>query len=81
LKYNPQENPVTLQFGGCVPKDFISCGKLAEELDYNEININVGCPSERVKKGNCGLSLMAEPELVADCVKAMKDNLNIPISV
>ncbi|MED7819472.1 MULTISPECIES: tRNA dihydrouridine(20/20a) synthase DusA [unclassified Francisella] len=81
LKYNPEENPVTLQLGGCVPKDFITCGKLAENLGYNEININVGCPSERVKKGNFGLSLMAEPDLVADCVKAMKDNLNIPISV
>ncbi|APC91245.1 MULTISPECIES: tRNA dihydrouridine(20/20a) synthase DusA [Francisella] len=81
LKYNPEENPVTLQLGGCVPKDFISCGKLAQELSYDEININVGCPSERVKKGNFGLSLMAEPELVADCVKAMKDNLDIPISV
>jgi tRNA-dihydrouridine synthase A len=81
LQYNPEENPVTLQLGGCVPKDFISCGKLAEKLGYNEININVGCPSERVKKGNFGLSLMAEPELVADCVKAMKDNLNIPVSV
>ncbi|AIT09134.1 tRNA-dihydrouridine synthase A [Candidatus Francisella endociliophora] len=81
LKYNHGENPVTLQLGGCVPKDFITCGKLAEKLSYYEININVGCPSERVKKGNFGLSLMAEPELVADCVKAMKDNLNIPISV
>ncbi|BCD90873.1 tRNA-dihydrouridine(20/20a) synthase [Francisella halioticida] len=81
LKYNPEENPVTLQLGGCVPKDFITCGKLAENLGYDEININVGCPSERVKKGNFGLSLMAEPDLVADCVKAMKDTLNIPVSV
>ncbi len=81
LRYSPEENPVTLQLGGCVPKDFITCGKLAENLGYNEININVGCPSERVKKGNFGLSLMAEPDLVADCVKAMKDTLNIPISV
>lgn len=81
LNYNPEENPVTLQLGGCVPQDFITCGKLAQNLGYNEININVGCPSERVKKGNFGLSLMAEPDLVADCVKAMKDNLDIPISV
>lgn len=81
LNYNPEENPVTLQLGGCVPKDFITCGRLAQNLGYNEININVGCPSERVKKGNFGLSLMAEPDLVADCVKAMKDNLDIPISV
>ncbi|QLE78700.1 tRNA dihydrouridine(20/20a) synthase DusA [Francisella sp. Scap27] len=81
LNYNAEENPVTLQLGGCVPKDFIYCGKLAQSLNYDEININVGCPSERVKKGNFGLSLMAEPDLVADCVKAMKDNLDIPISV
>lgn len=81
LKYNHGENPITLQLGGCIPKDFITCSKLAEELNYDEININVGCPSERVKKGNFGLSLMAEPDLVADCVKAMKDNLNMPISV
>lgn len=81
LKYNEIEHPVTLQLGGCIPKDFIKCGKLAQDLGYDEININVGCPSERVKKGNFGLSLMAEPELVADCVKAMKDNLDIPISV
>ena len=81
LKYNDIEHPITIQLGGCVPNDFIKCGKLAQNLGYNEININVGCPSERVKKGNFGLSLMAEPELVADCVKAMKDNLDIPISV
>ncbi|GAB4224656.1 MAG: tRNA dihydrouridine(20/20a) synthase DusA [Francisella sp.] len=81
LKYNPEENPITLQLGGCVPKDFIKCGKIAQNLGYNEININVGCPSERVKKGNFGLSLMAEPDLVADCVKAMKDTLDIPISI
>ncbi|QIV94774.1 tRNA dihydrouridine(20/20a) synthase DusA [Allofrancisella frigidaquae] len=81
LKYNEIEHPVTLQLGGSVPKDFIKCGKLAQDLGYDEININVGCPSERVKKGNFGLSLMAEPELVANCVKAMKDKLDIPISV
>ena len=81
LNYNDVEHPVTLQLGGCVPKDFITCGKLAQTLGYDEININIGCPSERVQKGNFGLSLMAEPELVADCVKAMKDNLDMPVSV
>ena len=81
LNYNGVEHPITLQLGGCIPNDFITCGKLAQNFNYDEININVGCPSERVKKGNFGLSLMAEPELVADCVKAMKDNLDIPISV
>jgi tRNA-dihydrouridine synthase A len=81
LGYNAVEHPVTLQLGGCVPADFITCGKLAKNLGYDEININVGCPSERVKKGNFGLSLMAEPELVADCVKAMKDALDMPVSV
>nr|WP_119330491.1 tRNA dihydrouridine(20/20a) synthase DusA [Pseudofrancisella aestuarii] len=81
LKYSDIEHPVTLQLGGCVAKDFVTCGKLAQDLGYDEININVGCPSERVQKGNFGLSLMAEPETVADCVKAMKDNLDIPISI
>ena len=59
LGYNTVEHPVTLQLGGCVPADFITCGKLAKNLGYDEININVGCPSERVRKGNFGLSLMA----------------------
>ena len=81
LNYSDIEHPITLQLGGCVPKDFITCGKLAQELNYDEININVGCPSERVQKGNFGLSLMSEPDTVADCVKAMKDTLDIPISV
>ncbi len=81
LNYSDIEHPVTLQLGGCVPKDFITCGKIAQNLGYDEININVGCPSEGVKKGNFGLSLMAEPELVDDCVKAMKDSLGIPVSV
>lgn len=81
LNYDDVEHPITLQLGGCEPKDFITCGKLAQNLGYDEININVGCPSERVQKGNFGLSLMSEPQTVADCVKAMKDTLNIPVSV
>ena len=81
LDYSDVEHPITIQLGGSNPKDFITCGKIAEELGYDEININVGCPSERVKKGNFGLSLMSEPDLIADCIKAMKDTLNIPVSV
>ena len=81
LDFNQQEQPVVLQLGGSVPADMAACAILAEQWGYAEVNINVGCPSDRVQKGRFGACLMAEPELVADCVSNMLAVVNIPISV
>lgn len=81
LNFNPEEHPLALQLGGCSPKDLAECALLAEEWGYNEVNLNCGCPSDRVQEGKIGAILMAEPELVADCVAAMKDACSLPITV
>ncbi|WP_116963382.1 tRNA dihydrouridine(20/20a) synthase DusA [Fastidiosibacter lacustris] len=81
LQYSPQENPLTLQLGGNNPKDLAFCAKLAKELGFSEINLNVGCPSDRVSQGEFGLSLMYKPQLVKECVVALKTAVNIPVSV
>ncbi|MBC3812931.1 tRNA dihydrouridine(20/20a) synthase DusA [Undibacterium aquatile] len=81
LEFNPDEHPVALQLGGSEPADLAHCAKLGEEWGYDEINLNCGCPSERVQKGAFGACLMAEPQLVADCVKAMKDAVSIDVTV
>lgn len=81
LAYNQEEHPVALQLGGSNAKDLAVCAKLAQERGYDEINLNVGCPSDRVQNGRFGACLMAEPELVADCIKAMKDVVSIPVTV
>jgi tRNA-dihydrouridine synthase A len=81
LDFNPEEHPVALQLGGSEPADLAACATLAERWGYDEINLNCGCPSERVQKGAFGACLMAEPELVADCVKAMRDAVTIPVTV
>ncbi|WP_375751554.1 tRNA dihydrouridine(20/20a) synthase DusA [Vibrio sp. HN007] len=81
LAYSEEEHPVSLQLGGSNPTDLATCAKLAEERGYDEINLNVGCPSDRVQNGRFGACLMAEPLLVADCVKAMKDVVDIPVTV
>jgi tRNA-dihydrouridine synthase A len=81
LRYNVEEHPLALQLGGSEPADLAHCAKLGEEWGYNEINLNCGCPSERVQRGAFGACLMAEPQLVADCVKAMVDVVNVPITV
>lgn len=81
LEYNEQEHPLALQPGGSNPVDLAACAKLAGERGYDEINLNVGCPSDRVQNGRFGACLMAEPELVADCVSAMKEVTDIPITV
>ena len=81
LQFNTEEHPVALQLGGSEPHDLAQCAKLGEEWGYNEINLNCGCPSERVQRGAFGACLMAEPALVADCVKAMVDAVNIPVTV
>ena len=81
LEYNEQEHPLALQLGGSNPVDLAACAKLAGERGYDEINLNVGCPSDRVQNGRFGACLMGEPELVAECVSAMKQVTDIPITV
>ncbi|MBY5923432.1 tRNA dihydrouridine(20/20a) synthase DusA [Ferrimonas balearica] len=81
LGFNDEEHPVALQLGGSNPADLAHCAKLAEERGYDEVNLNVGCPSDRVQNGRFGACLMAEPQLVADCVKAMQDVVSIPVTV
>lgn len=81
LAFNEEEHPISLQLGGSNPVDLAICAKKAGERGYDEINLNVGCPSDRVQSGKFGACLMAEPELVADCVKAMQDVTDIPITV
>ncbi|MDF2940350.1 MAG: tRNA-dihydrouridine synthase [Gammaproteobacteria bacterium] len=81
LGYDQSEHPLVLQLGGSNPAELAECAKIAEEWGYDEINLNVGCPSDRVQSGMFGLCLMAKPELVADCIKAMKDQVSIPVTV
>ncbi len=81
LRFNTQEHPVALQLGGSEPADLAHCAKLGEQWGYDEINLNCGCPSERVQRGAFGACLMAEPQLVADCVKAMVDVVQLPVTV
>jgi tRNA-dihydrouridine synthase A len=85
LRFNAEEHPVALQLGGSEPEKLAQAAKIAEAWGYDEVNINCGCPSERVQKGAFGACLMAEPDLVADCVKAMldavKDPVKMPITV
>ena len=81
LQFNAQEHPLALQLGGSEPADLAHCATLGEQWGYNEINLNCGCPSERVQRGAFGACLMAEPKLVADCVKAMVDVVALPVTV
>jgi tRNA-dihydrouridine synthase A len=81
LDFNQEEHPVALQLGGSEPTDLALAAKRGQEWGYDEINLNCGCPSERVQKGAFGACLMAEPALVADCVKAMRDAVDIDVTV
>jgi len=81
LRFHPAEQPVALQLGGSEPEALARCAQLGERWGYTEINLNCGCPSERVQRGAFGACLMAEPELVADCLRAMQDAVRIPITV
>lgn len=81
LRFNPEEHPVALQLGGSEPQKMAECARLAESYGYDEVNINVGCPSERVQKGAFGACLMAEPDLIAECVSTMQAAVNIPVTV
>jgi tRNA-dihydrouridine synthase A len=81
LGFDPSEHPVALQLGGSDPADLATAAKIGEDFGYDEINLNVGCPSDRVKDGRFGACLMAEPTLVADGVAAMKRAVKIPVTV
>jgi tRNA-dihydrouridine synthase A len=81
LDFNAEEHPLALQLGGSEPDDLAHCAKLAAQWGYDEINLNCGCPSERVQRGAFGACLMAEAPLVADCVKAMRDAVDLPVTV
>ncbi|KJG19887.1 tRNA-dihydrouridine synthase A [Photobacterium iliopiscarium] len=81
LAYNEEEHPLALQLGGSNPVDLARCAKLAADRGYDEINLNVGCPSDRVQNGMFGACLMGEAELVAQCVAAMREVADIPVTV
>ncbi|MDD4914257.1 MAG: tRNA dihydrouridine(20/20a) synthase DusA [Methylococcales bacterium] len=81
LQFDPAEHPVALQLGGSNPAELALCAKITEDFGYDEINLNIGCPSPRVRNGSFGACLMAEPELVAACVAAMRQTVKIPVTV
>jgi len=81
LEYNDVEHPIALQLGGSKPEELAQCAKFAEEWGYDEVNLNVGCPSDRVQNNMIGACLMAHPGLVADCMKAMKDATSIDVTI
>jgi tRNA-dihydrouridine synthase A len=81
LRFDPAEHPVALQLGGSDPLALAACARIGADLGFDEINLNVGCPSDRVQDGRFGACLMAEPALVGDCVAAMKAAVSIPVTV
>ena len=81
LAYNPEEHPLALQLGGSEPDDLATCARIAQQHGYDEINLNVGCPSDRVQRGRFGACLMLEPDLVKDCMAAMLDAVDIPVTI
>ncbi len=81
LGFDPAENPIALQLGGSDPKALAECARIGEDYGYDEINLNVGCPSDRVQSGRIGACLMAEPELVSECLSAMKRVTDLPVTV
>lgn len=81
LRYNQEEQPVALQLGGSNPDDLAQCTKMAQDYGYNEVNLNVGCPSDRVQNNMIGACLMAHPQLVAECLEKMQSAVDIPVTV
>lgn len=81
LDYNLQEHPIVLQLGGSNPQELATCTKMAEDWGYDEVNLNVGCPSDRVQNNKIGACLMAEPDLVAECIHTMQKAVKIPVTV
>ena len=80
LAFNAEEHPLALQLGGSEPADLARCARIAEQRGYDEVNLNLGCPSERVQRGSFGACLMLEPDLVAECIAAMLDAVDIPVT-
>ncbi len=81
LAFDAREHPVALQLGGSEPEELATCARIGADWGYDEINLNVGCPSDRVQRGRFGACLMREPQLVRDCVAAMRDAVDIPVTV
>ena len=81
LEFDDEEHPVALQLGGSEPVELAHCARVGKQYGYDEINLNIGCPSERVQRGAFGACLMAEPQLVGECVKAIRDAVQIPVTV
>ena len=81
LGFDPAEHPVALQLGGSEPQRLAEAARIGADMGYDEINLNVGCPSDRVQSGRFGACLMREPALVADCVAAMRANVSIPVTI
>ena len=81
LDFNKEEHPIVLQLGGSNPKELATCTKMAEDWGYDEVNLNVGCPSDRVQNNKIGACLMAEPNLVAECIHSMQKAVSIPVTV
>ncbi len=81
LGFNTEEHPVAVQLGGSNPSDLALCSKICEDYGYDEINLNVGCPSDRVQSGAFGACLMAQPDLVAECIDKMKAACELPVTI
>lgn len=81
LRYNKEEQPLALQLGGSNAAELAQCSKMAEDYGYNEVNLNVGCPSDRVQNNMIGACLMAHPQIVADCLEQMQAAVNIPVTI
>ncbi|MEP6882739.1 MAG: tRNA dihydrouridine(20/20a) synthase DusA, partial [Dokdonella sp.] len=81
LGFGAAEHPVALQLGGSDPRELAEAARIGEQFGYDEINLNVGCPSDRVQSGRFGACLMREPQLVADCFAAMRDAVSIPVTI
>ena len=81
LEFNDQETPLAIQLGGSNPQDLALCAKMAEDLGYDEVNLNVGCPSDRVQNNMIGACLMGHPELVAECIASMQNAVSVPVTV
>ncbi len=81
LQFDPSEHPVAMQLAGSNPSDLATCSRIVQEAGYDEVNLNVGCPSDRVQSGRFGACLMLEPNLVAECIDAMQQAVSIPVSI